>query len=463
MSGNTFDLLVIGSGPAGQKAAVQSAKAGRRVAIIESDRRLGGACVHRGTIPSKTLRESALRIRMLQRYREHLEYSMRPGTEMAALVHNLQEVVQSHHELVEAQLERNGIRCLHGRARLLGPDTVEIEMLRGERMQLHAEHIVIATGSYPRSAPGVPIDHEHIFDSDSVLSMLYLPETMIVLGGGIIASEYASVFASLGVKVTLIDRYPRPLGFVDPEIVAHFLSAFRAMGGEHIGDATLADVHWDGISQVVVRLADGRELKAEKVLSAAGRVANVDGLDLAAAGLALTPSGHIPVDANCCTAVPTIYAVGDVIGPPSLASASMEQGRRAAAHALGIDLAAMGAMIPTGIYAIPEISSVGLDEAAARAAGHDVLVGRAPFEEIARGQISGIVDGMLKMVADRSGRLLGVQIVGFGATELIHIGQMGLIGGFRVEHFVENIFNFPTLAEAYRVAALKITGQTGGD
>jgi NAD(P) transhydrogenase len=459
VSEERFDLLVLGSGPSGQKAAIQAAKAGRRVGLIESDRLLGGACVHRGTIPSKTLRESAQRILQLRRFSTLFGAGPPPGSEMAALVSNLQGVLASHHALIEAQLRRNGITCLHGRARFLAADTVLIEGQRGDERVLRATRVVIATGSFPRQASGVPVDHEHLFDSDSVLSMLYLPESLIVLGSGIIACEYASVFASLGVRVTLIDRYPRPLGFVDADIVARFVAAFVAAGGEHIGAVELRSVAWDGVSQVVVQLADGREYRAEKLLSAAGRIANVEGLDIVAAGLSLNAAGHIPVNAWCQTAVPTIYAVGDVAGPPALASASMEQGRRAAAHALGIDLGAMGATIPVGIYAIPEISSVGLDEVAARKSGHAVLTGHAPFEEIARGQISGNQDGMLKMVADRDGQLLGVQIVGEGACELIHIAQMALIGGFGVATFVENIFNFPTLAEAYRVAALKITAQ----
>ncbi len=459
MSTADFDLLVIGSGPAGQKAAIQAAKAGRRVALVESDRRLGGACVYRGTIPSKTLRESALRILQLRRHRELLDCTLKPGQEMAALVSNLQTVTGAHHAFIQAQLQRNGVVCLHGRASFLASDRVQVEGLRGDRTVYRVTQVIIATGSRPRQADGVPVDHEHILDSDSVLSMLYLPESLVVLGGGIIASEYASVFASLGVKVTMIDRYPRPLGFMDGEIVGRFLHAFRAAGGEFIGPAQVEEVRWDGISRVLTRLADGREFAADKLLSAAGRVANVDGLNLAAARLELTPSGHIAVNAACQTAVPGIYAVGDVIGPPALASASMEQGRRASAHALGIDLGALGGTIPMGIYAIPEISSVGMDEAAAAKAGIEVLVGRANFGEIARGQISGIQDGMLKMVADRGGKLLGAQIVGEGATELIHIAQMGLLGGFRAEDFVENIFNFPTLAEAYRVAALQITAQ----
>ncbi|MBP8925453.1 MAG: FAD-dependent oxidoreductase, partial [Pseudomonadales bacterium] len=426
-------------------------------------RYLGGACVQRGTIPSKTLRESALRIRQLRRYQELLDFSFRPGAEMAALIRNLQDVISAHHRFIGDQLQRNGVQCLHGRASFLRPDTVQVEALRGEKTRYRAAHVLIATGSYPRKAVDVPIDHEHILDSDSVLSMLYLPESMIVLGGGIIASEYASVFASLGVRVTMIDRYPRPLGFMDPEIVDRFVAAFRASGGEFIGSAQIAEVRWDGVSRVVTRLDDGREYSAEKLLSAAGRVANVAGLNLAAAGLTLSAAGHIPVNEWCQTVVPTIYAAGDVIGPPSLASASMEQGRRASAHALGVDLGDMSALIPMGIYAIPEISSIGIDEAAARKSVPTVLVGRAQFSEIARGHISDNQDGMLKMVSDGTGRLLGVQIVGEGATELIHIAQMGMLAGAGATDFVENIFNFPTLAEAYRVAALQITVQMPAD
>jgi NAD(P) transhydrogenase len=454
-----FDVLVIGSGPAGQKAAIQAAKAGRRVGVIESDRSLGGACVHRGTIPSKTLRESALRILKMRRHMHALNCTMEEGREMSALVSDLHDVLASHHDYIGAQLRRNGIVCLHGRASFRGVDAVVVEGLGGERSECRANHVVIATGSYPRCAPGVPVDHEFIYDSDSILSMLYLPESLVVLGGGIIASEYASVFCSLGVQVTMIDRYERPLGFLDDEIVQRFVAAFEAAGGRYIGAAQLRDVCWDGVSAVVTRLDDGREFRSEKVLCAAGRVANVDGLDLAAAGLALSPSGHIPVNEHCQTAVPSIYAVGDVIGPPALASASMEQGRRASAHALGIDLGAVSDTIPIGVYAIPEIASVGLDERRAHAAGHDVRVGRARFDEIARGQISGVQDGFLKLVADHSGGLLGAQIVGEGATELIHIAQMALLGRLRVNDFIENIFNFPTLAEAYRVAALQVTAQ----
>lgn len=461
MSEHQVDLLVIGSGPAGQKAAIQAAKGGWRVALVEGDRRLGGACVYRGTIPSKTLRESALRLRQARQLGGVHAGTCPAGQEMAALIRNLQNVTGAHDGFIRAQLERNGVQCVHGRARFVAPRRVRVEGLRGEAAVWDAANVIIATGSVPRHADGVPVDHEHVLDSDSVLSMLYLPESLVVLGGGIIASEYASVFATLGVRVTMIDRYPRPLGFVDEEIVARFLAAFRAAGGEFVGDARIAEVRWDGVSRVVTRLEDGREFAADKLLSAAGRVANVRGLDLAAAGLELTASGHIPVDASCRTPVPGIYAVGDVIGPPALASASMEQGRRASAHALGLDLGALGATIPTGIYAIPEIATVGLDEAAARRAGTAVRVGRALFGEIARGQISGNQDGMLKLVTDDAGRLLGAQIVGEGATELIHIAQMGLLGGFAASDFVENIFNFPTLAEAYRVAALQVEAQPG--
>ncbi len=459
MTDASYDFVVIGSGPAGQKAAIQAAKAGCSVALVESDRQLGGGCVHRGTIPSKTLRESALRIRQLRQQSDVLEFELRDDIEMATLVRNLQGVIASHDRFIDKQLGRNEIVRVHGRASFEDPHTVVVEAVSGACSRLRSRHVIIATGSVPRHLDTVPVDHEHILDSDSILSMVYLPETLTVLGGGIIASEYASIFATLGVRVTMIDRYPRPLGFLDPELVERFVHGFESAGGRFIGPVEIASVTWDGVSQVVTRLEDGQEIRSDKLMLAAGRVANVASLNLAAAGLELNAAGHIPVDESCRTRVPSIYAAGDVIGPPSLASASMEQGRRASADCLGMSLSQGSATIPMGIYAVPELSTVGLDEAQARKAYGDVLVGRAPFEEIARGQISGMQDGMLKMVASSTGRLLGVQIVGEGATELIHIGQMGLLAEVDVDRFVDNIFNFPTLAEAYRVAALQITGQ----
>lgn len=455
------DFLVIGSGPAGQKAAVAAVKAGRHVVMIEQERGVGGACVRRGTIPSKTLRESALQIARLGRAAEMLNAEPRAGMEVAALMTRLDQVVNAHVGYMGRQIDRNGIERHHGRARFLSPAEVEVLAVDGTRMVFTADIIVLATGSRPRTPPEIPVDHENILDSDSILSMLYLPTSLTVLGGGVIASEYASIFAALGVKVTMIDKVDRPLKFMDGELVGKFLEGFGHDGAcSYLGNESIADVRFDGVSQVVTTLASGRVVTADKMLVALGRAANIEGLNLAAAGLAPTPRGLLAVDELCRTAVPHIYAVGDVIGPPSLAATAMEQGRRAACAALGLPPGQPAEMIPIGIYTIPEMASVGLgeEEAARRAGGF--LVGRSRFDEVARGQISGITDGLLKLIADPAGKkLLGIHIVGEGATELVHVGQMALLAGMDVDAFVENIFNFPTLAEAYRVAALDLVAR----
>ena len=460
MSTEQYDIIIIGSGPAGQKAAVQAAKANKHVAMVESDKVLGGACVHRGTIPSKTLRENALRIANLRHHAELFSFSLRPDMEMAALIDNMHAVISAHDEYINKQVTRNHIDRIHGRASFVDRNTLNIRMPGGLSRKIRADYIVIATGSVPRKLDEIEVDHEYVYDSDSILSMIYLPQTLTVLGGGVIASEYASIFASLGVRVTMIDRYPRPLGFLDKALTDRFVHAFESEGGRFIPNASLKRVYWDGVSQVITELEDGSIIHSEKLLSAAGRVSNIKGLAIENAGLCLNERGIIPVDRHCRTEVENIYAAGDVIGPPSLASASMEQGRRASCAALGLDLGEMTEMIPGGIYAIPELSTIGMSEAQAIETYGNPLIGIAHFEEIARGQISGIQDGLLRMVADPSGKkLLGVQIVGEGATELIHIGQMALLSNMDVDSFVENIFNFPTLAEAYRVAALHIVGQ----
>jgi NAD(P) transhydrogenase len=452
-----FDVLVIGSGPAGQKAAIQAVKAGRSVAIIEQERGVGGMCVHRGTIPSKTLRESALQISRLKSSAALLEFTLRPDLEVASLMTRLDEVVKAHVSYMGQQMERNGIHRFHGRARFVSDRLVDVMGVDGRVRRLSGQTIFIATGSCPRTPPDIPVDHENILDSDSILSMLYLPGSLTVLGGGVIASEYASIFAHLGVQVTMIDRTDRPLKFMDGELVAKFVRGFERHGGRYLGSQTIASVVWDGISKVVTRLASGEVVESDKMLVALGRAASIEGLDLKAAGLAPTPRGLLEVDAHCRTVVAHIYAVGDVIGPPSLASTAMEQGRRAARHGLGLPPGGANETIPIGIYTIPEMSSVGIGEEEAQKRHGGFIVGRARFEEVARGQISGIQDGLLKMVSDPTGKkLLGVHIVGEGATELIHVGQMALLAGSDVDTFVENIFNFPTLAEAYRVAAFDI-------
>lgn len=460
MKDQHYDVIVIGSGPAGQKAAVQAAKANKKVAIVEADKVLGGACVHRGTIPSKTLRENALRIAGLRHHAELFSFVSRPDTEMAALIENMHSVLSAHDDYINKQVQRNKIDRIHGRAGFDDANSITVTKPGGVQDKFTADYFVIAAGSVPRQLNNIEVDHENIYDSDSILSMIYLPQTLTVLGGGVIASEYASIFSSLGVKVTMIDRYPRPLGFLDQALTDKFVHAFEAEGACFIPNAAVKRVYWDGVSEVVTELEDGTTYRSEKLLSASGRVSNIKGLNIENAGLSLNESGIIPVDKHCQTIVKNIYAAGDVIGPPSLASASMEQGRRASRAALGLDLGEMSDMIPAGIYAIPELSTVGMSEGQAIKEYGSPIIGVAKFEEIARGQISGIQDGLLRMVADPKGeKLLGVQIVGEGATELIHIGQMGLLANMSIDAFVENIFNFPTLAEAYRVAALDVVGQ----
>lgn len=456
-----YDIVVIGSGPAGQKAAIQGAKAHKRVLVIEQGKKVGGACVRHGTIPSKTLRETALSLaRVRQSSGDLFCLEVEHGLPVAAMMSRLSQVVQAHEQYMGDQLHRNNIALLHGRARFVSPYGLEILTQQGDCHRVTGDIIVIATGSRPRTPPNVPIDHEHILDSDSILSLLYLPESLTVLGSGVIASEYASIFAMLGTQVTMIDRGVRPVGFLDPELANTFLHSFEESGGRFLGQEEFTTVVWDGLTAVETALASGAIVRSEKLLCALGRIANTEGLDIAAAGLQLTDRGHFEVDAWCRTLVPHIYAVGDVIGPPALASSAMEQGRRAIRHAVGLSLSDASETIPMGIYTIPEMSSVGLSEQEAKERYGEVIVGRARFDELARGQIVGATDGLLKLIADANGRqLLGVHIVGAGATELIHVGQMGLVMGCDVDTFVEHIFNFPTFAEAYRVAALDIVQQ----
>lgn len=456
----TFDLVVIGSGPGGQKAADLAAKSGLKVAIVDRERAVGGTCVHLGTIPSKTLREAALTIATLKRNADFFDYKLKDDMEVSTLMRRLDNVLSSYTEFISNYLYSSGTAQFHGRASFVDPQTVSIDTVRGETITLKTRHVVIATGSRPRTPPEIPVDHEHILDSDSILSMIYLPRSLTVLGGGVIASEYASIFSLLGVKVTMIDRTPRPLMFMDPELTAKFLANFTRNGAAYVGDAITQSVEWNG-AQVRATLEDGRQFLSDKLLVAQGRLANTERLNLESIGIELGRNGTIPVDEDYRTAVPSIYAVGDVIGPPSLASVSMEQGRRAVCSILGQDAGSKFSLVPIGIYSVPELSSIGLSEEEARAKyGDGIIIGRAGFDEVARGQIAGIQDGMLKMIADPEGRkILGVHIVAEGATDLIHVGEMAILNNNNVDVFLENILNFPTLGEAYRIAALNIAAE----
>jgi NAD(P) transhydrogenase len=451
-----YDIFVIGSGPAGQKAAVQAAKAGRTVAVCEQLKEVGGACVHHGTIPSKALRERAVdQAKAIARLQSMNIVDRGANLGVAALIGEMGEVVKAHDAYMTEQLQRNDIDVIHGRASFVDDKRVDVRHVNGKVDSFSADYFVIASGSKPRLLDHVPVDHEFIYDSDSVLSLAYLPQSMVVLGGGVIACEYASIFALLGVKVTLIDRYPMPLGFLDSDLTERFLASFERHGGTFIGNADVAAVKFDGISRVETHFSEGTVVKSDKVLCALGRVSQLEGLKVENAGVSVSDQQLVEVDEAGQTSVPHIYAVGDVVGPPSLASASMEQGRRAACAILGLDAGRQSEWIPTGIYAVPEMASVGLTETAAREVYGDVVVGFADFKEIARGLIANASDGLLKLVVSPDRVVRGIHIVGAQATDLIHIGQMGLIQNASVDVYVENVFNFPTYAESYRVAALQ--------
>jgi NAD(P) transhydrogenase len=453
-----FDVIVIGSGPAGQNAALEAANHGAHVLVIEQEAQVGGACVQYGTIPSKTLRETALTLTAFQR-RSGDVYRISRNAELgiSSLMKRLDEVVHAHQETTRLCFERTGIQRLHGRARFLSQDEIAVTRTTGEQFVVQGATIVIATGSRPRNPPGIAVDHENILDSDSLLSMTYLPGSLMILGGGVIACEYASTFSSLGVKVTMLDRAPRPLNFMDPELVDFFLTQLLANQGAFRGNCEIASLKWDGISSVCLTLQSGESLHADKAFVALGRVANIDTLGLDKAGLQPSERGLLTVTEFCQTSVPHIYAVGDTIGPPALASSAMEQGRRAICHALsGTQHHGLGS-IPTGIYTIPEIATVGLTEQQATEKVGTPMVARIHYNQVARSHIMASSSGMLKMVADAEGRkLLGLQIAGDGATELVHLGQMAILGQMPVDTFASTTFNFPTMAEAYRLAALEI-------
>ncbi len=455
-----FDIVVIGSGPGGQKAAIQGAKAGRRVAIVERERNVGGACVYTGTIPSKTLREAAHTLLAVKRSARFLECRLHANAEVATLMARLDEVLDAHARFINAFFSSNGVTVVPGRGRLVDPHTVEVQGVRGDRRHLRAEIIVLAPGSRPRNPPEVPVDHDSILDSDSILSMLYLPKSLVVLGGGVIATEYASIFSLLGVQVTMIDRGPRPLGFLDPELVDRFLQHFAAHGGIWKGGRALRKVEVNRVGEVVTALDNGEIITSEKMLCALGRSANVETLGLGEVGVKQGKYGVIAVDEHYRTSVPNIFAVGDAIGPPALGSTSMEQGRRAMCAALGLDLGRAWDVVPIGIYSVPELASVGQTEAQVREKLGGAVVGRADFGEVARAHIAGHQNGMLKIVTGpEGGKILGVHIVAEGATDLVHVGEMAILNGNDISVFLGNILNFPTLGEAYRIAALNLHNQ----
>lgn len=454
---SSLDLIVIGSGPAGRRASIQAAKLGKSVLVIDRHVRIGGVSVHTGTIPSKTLRETVLN---LSGFRERGFYgrSYRVKKEISAddLRQRLRLTLEHEVQTLEHQFARNRVATLRGHARFIDPHTVSVQKPDGEEIRLSAPRFLIAVGSKPFRPSEIPFDGEAVIDSDEILNLKTLPRTLTVIGAGVIGLEYATIFSALDIQVTLIDSRASVLEFVDRETIEELIHDLRQRGMILRLGCDVASIERDPGGSCRVRLADGRIVRSDAVLFTAGRMGATDDLQLETTGLSVDQRGRITVGKDDFrTEVPHIFAAGDVIGFPSLASTSMEQGRIAACRAF--DQAAPGApaFFPYGIYAVPEISTIGLSEAEVRLRGVPFESGVARFRETSRGQIMGLASGFMKLIfglEDR--RLLGVHIVGEGATELIHIGQAVLNLGGTVDYFVDNTFNYPTLAEAYKIAAL---------
>jgi NAD(P) transhydrogenase len=451
-----FDLLCIGSGPAGQRAAVQAAKLGKRAAVVEKGRMLGGVCLDTGTIPSKTFREAVLRVARRNGGSAGSAFHDEQRPTSAELLSQVSEVVRRECEVVEHQLRRNDVTLFWGEASFKDPHTVVVASERGSRT-VTAEHVLVAVGTRPAAPPGIAADGEVVITSDGVVSLQRLPRSMAVVGGGVIGMEYASMFASLGIMVTLVEKRDRPLEFLDAEIVDELIHQMRKHNVTfRFGEAVeRIEVSETPTRAGVLLLESGKRIVSDLIVFSAGRIGATDCLNLGAAGLVADARGRLTVDAAFRTAVPHIYAAGDVIGYPSLAATSSEQGRLAACSAFGVAAGPMETHFPIGIYAIPEISMVGQTEQELTHARVPYETGVARYREIARGQILGDDSGLFKMLFHRADRrLLGVHAIGTGATELIHIGQavLGLGGG--LEYFLRTVFNYPTLAECYKVAAL---------
>jgi NAD(P) transhydrogenase len=449
----TYDLIVIGSGPAGQRAAIQAAKAGKRVAVIEQREVLGGVCINTGTIPSKTMREAVLHFSGYQYQNIYgINYRVKEKVTMADLSFRVQHVIKTEIDVTQAQLSRNNIDVLTGQGSFLDPTHVQVENSRG-KTQYEAPYVIIATGTKPAISPRVPLNGRNIISSDQVLQMPEIPRTLIVVGGGVIGVEYTCMFATLGVRVILIEKRPRLLEFADAEIVEALSYHLRDSRVTMRLTEEVESVEEVGAG-VVANLMSKKKISGDALLYAVGRQGNVDEMNLGAAGIEADSRGRIKVDADFRTKQSNIFAAGDVIGFPSLASVSMEQGRIAAGRALGIPLHSNPENYPYGIYTIPEISFIGKTEEQLTDEDVPYEVGVAYYREIARGQIRGDTTGRLKLIFHRETRdILGVHIIGEGASELLHIGQAVLILGGKVDYFVDTVFNYPTLAECYKAAA----------
>jgi NAD(P) transhydrogenase len=463
MTSDKFDLIVIGCGPAGEKAGAQAAYFGKRVAIIERAKQVGGSSINTGTVPSKTLRESALYFSGLkQRGLYGIDYSLKENLTVQDFMHHEREVVEMERQRILKNLSLHHIELVSGQASFEDPHIVSVATGSGTR-RLTADVILISTGSKPHRPAGIPFDDVRVFDSDTFLQMDRIPASLAVIGGGVIGCEYASVFVALGVQVTLVDGRDRLLPFLDAEIAERLRQRLSALGMQFCFNERPAKVQTTA-SAVELSMNSGKTLQLESVLFAAGRRAAVDGLSLEKVGLEINDRGYISVDKNYRTAVPHIYAAGDVIGFPALASTSMEQGRVAVCHAFGFQYKQrVASMLPMGIYTIPEISVIGETEESCREKKIDYCVGRAFYANNVRGHITGDTAGMLKLIFARSDKkLLGVSIIGESATELIHIGMFVLDNQRKIDEFIDGVFNYPTLSETYKYAAYDGLGNLTG-
>jgi len=457
METRRYDLVVIGSGPAGQKAAIAAAKVKKRVAVTDRRRSLGGVSLHTGTIPSKTLREAIL---YLSGFRQRVfygrGYTVKERITVRDLAFRVQAVLRREEEVVRAQLKRNRVDLIEGTAKFVDPKTIEVDDHEGG-IRATADHVLIACGTRPAKHPHVELDGVHVFDSDQILSIQdrEIPRNAIVVGAGVIGLEYASMFAALDTEVAIIDARERLLDFVDHEVIDTLVHCMRRNNATFRLGEKVVSVVVDDRERVVAKLESGKKVIGDGLLYTAGRQANSDLINIEAAGIKAVERGRIPVNEHYQTETPHIYAAGDVIGFPSLASAAMEQGRLAACHMFGVGCESLLDLMPYGVYTIPEISMVGRTEQQLTADKVCYEVGVARFDELAKGQMIGEDTGFLKLLFDPdTTRLLGVHVIGDGAAELVHIGQAILAANGSIKYFRDTVFNYPTLAEAYKVAAL---------